>query len=153
MKQLVAAFLLVFTFSDGFTAEGPAQLVPGVEHNGSDCIWIRSVRDYTALDDQHLLVRGSSKRTYLVTLLHRSFEMQSSIGLGFSSRDDQLCPYGGDAVVLDGLSREAVRIRSISAVSPEQAEQLKVRFGKKVPDEQQAPAPRPVKGAEVEELD
>jgi hypothetical protein len=153
MKQIVTSFLLVFTLSAVLADEDQLGAISDIEPNGSDCIWIRTVRDYTALDDRNLLIRGSGKRTYLVTLLHRSFEMQSSIGLGFSSRDDHLCPYGGDAIVTDGLSREAVRIRSITEVSPAQAEQLKVRFGKKVPDEQKTPAPGPVKGAEVEELD
>jgi hypothetical protein len=105
------------------------------------------------LDDRNLLIRGTGKRNYLVTLMHRSFGLKSSIGLGFSSRDDQLCPYGGDALVLDGLNREKVGIRSISEVSPEQVDELMIRFGRKEPDEQQTPAPKPVKGAEVEELD
>jgi hypothetical protein len=105
------------------------------------------------LDDRHLLIRGTGNRNYLVTLLHRSFDLKSSIGLGFSSRDDQLCPYGGDAIVLEGLGREKVGIRAISQVDDEQADELLGRFGKKVPKEQMTPATKPVKGADVEELD
>lgn len=88
-----------------------------------------------------------------MTLLYPSFELRSSMGLGFSSRDDQLCPYGGDGVVLDGLSPEIVRIRSITEVSSDQAEQLMVQFGRREPKEQPTAAPETVKGAEVEELD
>lgn len=153
MKQLLIGFLLVSTLTLVQAKEAPSSQIEGIERNGSDCIWIRTVRDYTSLDDQNLLIRGSGKRSYLVTLLHPSFELRSSMGLGFSSRDDQLCPFGGDGVVFEGLSRETVRIRSISEVSSDQAEQLMVQFGRKEPKEQQTAAPKTVKGAEVEELD
>ncbi|MDH4049060.1 MAG: DUF6491 family protein [Gammaproteobacteria bacterium] len=153
MKQIVAFVLLTFTLSTAMADDEESRRIQGIESNGSDCIWIRTVRDYTTLDDRNLLIRGSGKRTYLVTLLHRSFDLRSAIGLGFSSRDDQLCPFGGDSIVFDGLSRESVGIRAITEVTEEQAEQLMVHFGKKAPKEQEAPAPRPVKGAEVEELD
>jgi hypothetical protein len=72
--------------------------------------------------------------------------------MGFSSRDDQLCPYGGDGIVVGSLSRDTIAIRAISRVSEEQADQLLIRYGRKEPAEQQAPAPEDVKGAEVEEL-
>jgi hypothetical protein len=153
IKQIVIIYLSVCTLSIVRADPGDSEPPLAIDRNGSDCIWIRTVRDYTALDDQTLLIRGPGKRSYLVTLQHPSFDMRSAMGLGFSSRDDQLCPYGGDAIVFDGLSREAVRIRGISAVSSEQAEQLMIKFGKKAPKEQQTPAPEPVEGAEVEELD
>lgn len=153
MKQLVTFFICCFTLSLGPAGYAQSEQSQSIDRNGSDCIWIRTVRDYTTLDDQNLLVRGSGKRTYLVTLSFPSFELRSSMGLGFSSRDDQLCPYGGDGIVFDGLSRETIRIRSITEVSSEEAEQLMVQFGKKEPKEQQTTAPETVKGAEVEELD
>jgi hypothetical protein len=153
MKQLLIGLLLLLTLTSVRAEETRSSQFAGIDRNGSDCIWIRTVRDYTTLDDQNLLVRGSGKRSYLVTLLFPSFELRSSMGLGFSSRDDQLCPYGGDGVVLDGLSPEIVRIRSITEVSSDQAEQLMVQFGRKEPKEQQTAAPETVKGAEVEELD
>ncbi len=153
MKQILTVLLLIFTLTAVWAEEMQPDQIEGIDRNGSDCIWIRTVRDYTTLDAQNLLLRGSGKRSYLVTLMYPSFELRSSMGLGFSSRDDQLCPFGGDGVVFEGLSREAVRIRSITEVSSDQAEQLMVQFGRKEPKEQQTAAPEPVKGAEVEELD
>lgn len=153
MKQLLTALLFAFTLIAAGTRDASADELSAVDRNGSDCIWIRTVRDYTSLDDQNLLVRGSGKRIYLVTLLYPSFELRSSMGLGFSSRDDQLCPFGGDGIVFEGLSREAIRIRSITEVSADEAEKLMVQFGRKEPKEQQTTAPEAVKGAEVEELD
>lgn len=124
-----------------------------IDYNGSDCISIRTVRDYRALDDRNLLIYGPGDRAYYVTLFRPSFELRSSFQMGFESRDDYLCPYGGDAVVVGGLRPEEIGIRSISRVSEEQEQQLLVRYGKKEPAAgQQAPAPKEVQGAEVEEL-
>jgi len=123
-----------------------------MDYGGSDCILIRTIRDYTPLDDTNLLIWGPAKRGYHVTLFRPAFELGSSFRMGFSSRDDQLCPFGGDGIVVGSLAREKIGIRSISRVSEEQAEQLLIRYGRKEPAEQQAPAPEDVKGAEVEEL-
>lgn len=119
---------------------------------GSDCILIRTIRDYTPLDDRHLLIWGAAKRGYFVSLTRPAFGMRSSFRLGFSSRDDQLCPYGGDAVVLGEMPHEQVRVRSISRVDEEQAEELLIRFGKREPTGDRTPEPANVEGAEVEEL-
>jgi hypothetical protein len=123
-----------------------------IDYNGSDCILIRTIRDYTPLDDRNLLIWGPAKRAYYVSLVRPVFELRSSFRMGFSSRDDQLCPFGGDGIVVGSLDRETISIRSISRVSEEQADQLLIRYGRKEPAEQQAPAPEDVKGAEVEEL-
>lgn len=123
-----------------------------VDFRGSDCILISTIRDYTPLDDSNLLIYGPAKRAYFVTLVHSTFELRSSFRLQFSSRDGHLCPYGGDEIVVGSFGREAVGIRAISRVTEEQAEQLLIRYGRKEPAEQQAPAPEDVKGAEVEEL-
>ena len=124
-----------------------------LDFRGSDCIWIRTIRDYTPLDDQHLLIRGSGRRAYFVALNRPTFEMRGAFSLGFESRDDQLCPYGGDAIVFGGNAREMVNVRSISRLTAEQEEQLLIRYGKRDPAETEIPAkPGNVKGAEVEEL-
>ena len=134
------------------TAEQEATTAGDVDYRGSDCILISTIRDYRSLDDRNLLIYGPANRAYFVTLFRPSFELRSSFQMGFSSRDDRLCPYGGDAIVVGSLNREAVGVQSISRVSEEQAEQLLVRYGKKEPAEPPAPAPGKVKGAEVEEL-
>ena len=122
--------------------------------SGSDCIWIRTIRDYRPLDSRNLLIYGAGKRAYFVKLAHRSLELKSSIQVGFYSRDGQLCPFGGDRLIFGGgLTDASVRIRSISRVSADQADDLLVRFGKKEPDQQRIPAPQEVQGAEIEELD
>ena len=153
VKQMITSLSLVLTLSLVQAQDSESAGVRDVDRTGSDCIWIRTIRDYTPLDDRNLLIRGAANRSYLVTLVYRSFDMRSSMGLGFSSRDDQLCPYGGDAIVFDGLSREQIRILSITEVNKDEAEQLLVRFHRKEPAEPQTPAAEPVEGAAVEELD
>lgn len=123
-----------------------------MDYSGSDCILIRTIRDYRLLDDRNLLIYGPGDRAYYVTLFRPSFELRSSFQMGFSSRDDRLCPFGGDAIVVGSIRREEIAIQSISRVTEEQEEQLLVRYGKKEPAGEQAPAPKDVKGAEVEEL-
>ncbi len=124
-----------------------------LDYRGSDCISIRTIRDYTALDDKNLLIWASAKRPYFVRLFSPAWGLRSSFQLGTVSRDDRLCPYGGDALVFDSAGRDTARIASIRRISPDEADWLLVRFGKKDPAEEQAPVPEPLEGAEVEELD
>ncbi len=133
-------------------AEAADKLAEDLDLNGSDCIWIRTIRDYTPLSRDSLLIHASAKRSYYVRLLAPNFGLKSSFQLGTRSRDDRLCPYGGDSIIFDRFSGGEARIHSISRVTPDQVEQLMIRYGKKDPGDIQDPAPPEVKGAEVEEL-
>jgi hypothetical protein len=124
-----------------------------VDYHGSDCISLRTIRDYTSLDDRNLLIWASPKRPYFVRLYGTAWGLRSSFQIGTVSRDDQLCPYGGDALVFDSAGRDTSRIASIRRITKDEADWLLIRFGKKKPAEEQAPAPEPLESAEVEELD
>jgi hypothetical protein len=150
--QIVTVLVLCIVGGCAAPGEPDSGSSGDVDFRGSDCILVSTIRDYTPLDDSNLLIYGPGKRAYFVTLVHSTFELRSSFRLQFSSRDGQLCPYGGDEIVVGSFGREAVGIRAISRVTEEQAEQLLIRYGRKEPAEQQAPAPEDVKGAEVEEL-
>ena len=152
IKPLLAILSLsIFAGCAGTSEERRAE-AGDIDYRGSDCILISTIRDYRTLDDRNLLIYGPGNRAYFVTLFRPSFELRSSFQMGFSSRDERLCPYGGDAIVVGSLNREEIAIQSISRVSEEQVEQLLVRFGKKEPSGQPTPEPGKVKGAEVEEL-
>jgi hypothetical protein len=97
-------------------------------------------------------MKGSGNRSYLVTLMMPSFDLRSSSQIGYISRDDSLCPYGGDRLILDRMSNYDVMIRGISRLTDQQVDELLIRYGKKEPPEQQDQAPPEVKGAKVEEL-
>ena len=152
IKQSVAVFISCTLLSIGAAAEEPDKLPRDLDLEGSDCIWIRTIRDYTPLSRESLLIHASAKRSYFVRLWTSDFGLKSSFQLGTRSRDDRLCPYGGDALVFDSFSGREARIRSISKVTPEQVDSLLIRYGKKDPGDTQDPAPPEVKGAEVEEL-
>ena len=134
------------------TAEEQERLPEDLDLHGSDCIWILTIRDYTSLSRDSLLIHASGKRSYFVSLMTPRFGAQSSFQIGTVSRDDRLCPYGGDTLIFDRHSGDESRIRSISIVTPDQVEMLLIRYGKKEPVDQPDPAPPEVKGAEVEEL-
>ena len=151
IKQLVISTLLVFTLSACATTDTASERESDIDYNGSDCISIRTIRDYTPLDNRNLLIEGAGKRNYLVTLAMSSFELRSAFQMATQSRDDWLCPYGGDRLIFDGDVEGPVSIRSISRLTAEQTEDLLIRYGKKEAPEQERPAPD-LEGAEVEEL-
>ena len=121
---------------------------------GSDCIFEGTIRDYRVLDDKNLVVTASARRKYHIELVRRAFGLRSSWQVGFSSPTSRICPDFGEVIVDDNTGRlEAIRIASIREVSPEELEELLVRFGKKEPDVEQTPVEEEVDTAEVEELD
>lgn len=152
IKHRVTLISLCVLLSSCAATEQKSELGDDIDFMGSDCISIRTIRDYTPLDRSTLLMEGGGNRSYLVTLVSPSMDLRSSFRLRFSSRDEWLCPYGGDRIVFDGAFKEDAMIRGISRISPEQEEDLLIRYGKKKPDEQKDEAPPEVKGADVEEL-
>ncbi len=157
MKNVLKPLVIVVTFGSFslYSVAFADDLEAGfdLDYRGSDCISIRTIRDYTALDDRNLLIWASVKRPYFVRLSTPAWELKGSFQIGTLSRDDRLCPYGGDALVFDSAGRDTARIASIRRISPEEADWLLIRFGKADPAEDQTPAPEPIEGAEVEELD
>ena len=152
LKQALAAFVSGILVACAGTGERQASTGRDIDASGSDCILIRTIRDYTPLDDRNLLIWGPARRAYHVTLFRPAFELRSSFQMSFSSRDDQLCPYGGDQVVFGDFNPDSIGIQSISRLSAEQADEVLIRYGRKEPEQQTAPEPAEVKGAEVEEL-
>ena len=155
LKQLVIASFSCVLLASCAPTEPRSDLGDDLNPRGSDCISIRTIRDYTTLDRRSLLIEASGRRLYYVTLAMPSNELRSSFSIGVESRDQWLCPYGGDRLIFDGLGSTidmGSSIRGIQRVTPEQAEELLYRYGKKTPPEQQDPAPGKIEGAEVEEL-
>jgi len=152
IKQFIIAFSLTGLLSACASTETPSRPERDIDYNGSDCISIRTIRDYTPLDNRNLLVEAAGRRNYLVTLVMSSFDLRSSFRLGFRSRDDWLCPYGGDRIVFEGLANDEISLRSITRLTAAQTEELLVQYGKKEPTEQETTPPPELKGAEVEEL-
>jgi hypothetical protein len=98
------------------------------------------------------LIWEGSNKPYFVRLTTSARDMDSGISISVQSRDDRLCPYGGDGIIFSRFESRPVTIRSITRITKEQAEDIKVQYGKSEPVEPQTPAPKEVEGAEVEEL-
>lgn len=158
MKSLKKQLLTVVYLSVLLTACAPteprSELGDDLNPRGSDCISIRTIRDYTPLDRSSLIMEASGKRFYYVTLSGSAFELRSSFRVGVESRDEWLCPYGGDRLVMDGLgssSNFGNNIRGIDRITAEQAEELLFRHGKKErPETEQDRPPPELGGADVE---
>ena len=105
------------------------------------------------LDDANLVVTGNGNRKYHVWLSRRAVGLQTSWKIGFRSTSGRICGGFDDILVDDGFGPERIRIAGIRQLTPEDYNELLVRFGKIEPTVEPAPAPESVEGAEVEELD
>lgn len=149
---IVIASILGCTSTSTQRDERAGPLLEGLSARGSDCISIRTIRDYTPLDESNLII-WAANRPYLVRIFSRTSELRTSFQLTYLSRDDQLCPYGGDELAFGfgGPGLDSYHIDSIQRLTKEQAQEIQDRFSKD-PKKQQTPAPKELEGADVEEL-
>ncbi len=49
--------------------------------------------------------------------------------IGVYDRDGQICPFGGDAIIVDGAIPDRVTIRSITALDEAELDAIYVQFG------------------------
>jgi len=158
MKHVIKQCVLVL-FSGSLLAcatpgEPSGETSLAEDRGNRDCISQSSIRDYQVLDDSNLIVTEGVRRKYHVALSRRAFGLRSTWQIGFHTMSGRVCAGTADLVYNDGISgRERIRVRSVRELGPEDLDDLLVRFGKKEPDVEQAPAQDEVKGAEVEELD
>ena len=154
IKQIIILFfsgLLLGCASSGDNYESAGD---PVKTRGNDCFLQSSVRDYQVLDDSNLIVTGSGQRKYHIELVSRAYGLRSSWSIGFRSTTGMVCSGSGSIVMNDGFGSQgiAIRLRSVRQITLDEHEALLVRYGKKEPEEQQAPAEEEIEGAEVEEL-
>jgi hypothetical protein len=86
-------------------------------------------------------------------LRRRAHGIKSTWAIGFKSAGSRVCAGFDEVIFQDHMGNESIRIASIRELSPEEHEGLLIQFGKMKPEIEHTPAPREVKGAEVEELD
>ena len=153
LKQLVIVVLSCCLLSCAATNEEPNEPEDGWETRGGDCISQMSIRDYQVLDESNLIVTGTARRKYHIVLSRRAFGLRSTWRIAFQSSSGRVCSAFSDLIVDDGMGVDKIRIRSVRQLTPEEHDDLLVRFGKKEPDVEQTPEPVPIDGAEVEELD
>ena len=126
----------------------------GQDRRADDCIHRPSIRGYTVLDEQNLIVDASAGRAYHVVLQRRAFGLRGAWQIAFDAPTGRVCERFSSVLFKDDMMRtESVRIDSIRRLTPEEEEDLLITFGKKEPEIETAPEPREVEGADVEELD
>ncbi|MDH3351442.1 MAG: DUF6491 family protein [Gammaproteobacteria bacterium] len=157
LKPFFNLILILFTSSIILacvgTPEASDESASAGQTTRRDCISQSSIRDYQVLDDSNLIVTAAVKRKYHVVLSRRAFGLRSSWKIGFHSATGMFCGNTGEVIFDDGFGTESIRIASVRALEPEELDELLIRFGKKDPEIEQAPAIQDVEGAEVEELD
>ncbi len=67
-----------------------------------ECIVIRTISDWQALDAYTLLIRrGTADDDRIIELLHRCHSIKNVDALNFSSNDGQICDYRNDVIVAE----------------------------------------------------
>jgi len=154
LKQLLIVISSSVLVACATHEESPDTAAYEGESRGRDCISQSTIRDYRVLDDSNLIVTASGRRKYHVTLTRRAFGLRSSWHIGFKSDIGRICDRSGELLVGDGMGMtDSIRVRSVRELDPDEVDDLLIRFGKKEPEFEQAPATEKVDGAEVEELD
>jgi hypothetical protein len=149
LKQFVILVFLSILLGCAATSEDDSE---SASRRG-DCIHQSSIRGYRVLDEQNLIVDASARKMYHVTLQRRAYGLRSSWGIAFDSPTGRICASFGEVLFKDGPTAESVRIASIRQLTPEDEEDLLIRFGLKEPEVKRMPVPQEVEGADIEELD
>jgi hypothetical protein len=119
--------------------DGTSTVRDGGGSEPSDCILGGNVRDFTALDDRNLILYGPGNRPYHVVLTRPAIGLEREFSIGVYDADagfggiGRICPYGGDAIIVEGPFTERITIRSIEQMDDTGVEALMVRFGKAEP--------------------
>jgi len=153
IKQSVIGISLCALLACAEHEEQPQESEVNTISTGPDCIFEGTIRDYRVLDESNLVVTASARQKYHIELSRRAYGLNSSWAIGFSSPGSRICAGFSEIVVDDSFGPEAIRINKIRRLSPDEYEDMLIRFGKKEPVLEQPREPEEVKGAEVEELD
>jgi hypothetical protein len=129
MKRLHTASLAAvgtLLLTAGCTSTGPRQLTgaaavpspPGKE----DCVFFRTMRDWSAVDRERLILHGMGKRTYLATLSIPSTELPFDYMLGFQDRDNdgRICGGFDSIITRDGIP-DRITIASVKLIDEKDA--------------------------------
>lgn len=95
----------------------------------NDCFFASSLRDWRPLDDRNLILFANGRRPYHVELVRPAFGLSYDFMIGVYDRDGRICPFGGDAVIVDGPMPERITIRSIRELTDAELEAVLVEFG------------------------
>lgn len=122
---LAAAVSACATVSDGNAPPPPS----GEQISGTVCIFSDDIRSWRRLDDRNIIVYARARQPYLVELFRPVPGLSYEFRVGFYDRDGRLCPFGGDALIVNGIQTEAYQIVGITRLSPERLQELLTEYG------------------------
>jgi hypothetical protein len=128
----VAALAATAALTAGCATSGTTPATARPTYN--DCIFARTLSDWRPLDDQNLILFGNGRRPYLVELVRPIPGLDFNFMIGVYDRDGQICPFGGDAIIVRGVMPETVSIRSMRRLTDEQLDDIYVQFGVRPPE-------------------
>lgn len=96
LVSLITLSALTGCASSGATADDPYAVDPTVE-----CVRIRSVRNWSAIDDEHLWLEVSGSRQYLVSLWARCPGIRFAQVIALSNASSRICPNDFGSVLFD----------------------------------------------------
>jgi hypothetical protein len=129
------------------TVDRPAKSTPSTSRE--ECLFRAVVDDWTAINDEQLIIYASGRQPYLAKLAFPTPDLKFDYRIGIVDGDGngRICGYGRDAVVFqDGTIPGGVRILSLQKLERTEAEELirnaRVR-GKQKPPAVQSKSPAP----------
>ena len=112
-----------------------------------DCVFFRTMRDWSAVDRERLILYGMGMRTYLATLSFPSTELPFDYTIGFQDRDNdgRICGGFDSIITRDGIP-DRITIASVKRLDEKDAkafleavhpERHKAKLVKDAPEAQQ----------------
>ena len=99
-----------------------------------DCFFAGTLRDWRPLDNSNLILFASGRRPYHVELMRPAAGLSFNVSIGVYDRDGRVCPYGGDAIIVDGgFMPERIAIRSMRQLTDEELDAVYIQFGIRPP--------------------
>jgi len=106
----------------------------GARSTADDCFFAGTLRDWRPLDNSNLILFANGRRPYHVELMQPAAGLSFNVTIGVYDRDGRVCPYGGDAIIVDGgFMPERIAIRSMRELTDEELDAVYVQFGIRPP--------------------
>lgn len=134
MRAILFRAARLAALAAAFAAVGAcAQSAATTRSSADDCFFASTLRDWRPLDDENLVLFGSGRTPYHVELFRPAMGLSFNVMIGVFDRDGRICPYGGDAIIVDGAVPDRIPIRSIRRLTDDELDELYVQFGVRAP--------------------
>jgi hypothetical protein len=117
----------------GACASAPTGEATARPTSSDDCFFASTLRDWRPLDNENLILFAIGRRPYHVELTRPAIGLSHDVMIGVYDRDGRICPYGGDAIVVDNGIPDRIPIRSMRLLTDEELDEVYVQFGVRGP--------------------